>query len=60
LRKNVPEGVLDMLSIPGLKPEKINILHKELGITDLVALETAARQDRLKSVKGLARISQRG
>src|SRR4029453_1364590 len=32
LRKDVPEGVLDMLSIPGLKPEKINILHKELGI----------------------------
>ena len=35
LRRDVPEGVLDMLSVPGLKPEKINILHKELGITDL-------------------------
>ena len=55
LRKDVPEGVLDMLSIPGLKPEKINILHKELGITDLAALEAAAREDRLKSVKGSAR-----
>jgi DNA polymerase/3'-5' exonuclease PolX len=39
--------VLDMLSIPGLKPEKINILHKELGIADLSALEAAAREDRL-------------
>jgi hypothetical protein len=32
LRKDLPDGVLNMLSIPGLKPEKINILHKELGI----------------------------
>src|SRR3954451_17425390 len=43
LRKDVPEGVLDMLSIPGLKPEKINILHKELGITDLATFEAGAR-----------------
>jgi DNA polymerase (family 10) len=48
-----------MLSIPGLKPEKINILHKELGITDLAALETAAREDRLKSIKGLGPAVQR-
>ena len=59
LRKDVPEGVLDMLSIPGLKPEKINILHKELGITDLAALEAAAREDRLKRVKGLGAAVQR-
>jgi DNA polymerase (family 10) len=48
-----------MLSIPGLKPEKINILHKELGITDLAALEAAARQDKLKRVKGLGAAVQR-
>ncbi len=59
LRKDVPEGVLAMLSIPGLKPEKINILYKELGITDLAALEAAARQDRLKRIKGLGAAVQR-
>src|SRR5947207_4498800 len=53
LRRDVPEGVLDMLSIPGLKPEKVNLIHKELGIIDLAGLEAAAREDRLKSVKGL-------
>src|SRR4029434_6483313 len=36
-----------------------NILHKELGITDLTALETAAREGRLKSVKGLGTAVQR-
>ena len=59
LRRDVPEGVLDMLSIPGLKPEKIKILHKELGISDLGALEAAAREDRLKSIKGLGAAMQR-
>ena len=59
LRRDVPEGVLDMLSVPGLKPEKINILHKELGITDLAALEAAAREDRFKTVKGLGSAVQR-
>jgi len=59
LRLDVPEGVLDMLSIPGLKPEKINILHKQLGITDLAALEAAAREDRLRNVKGLGAAVQR-
>jgi DNA polymerase (family 10) len=41
-----------MLSIRWLKPEKIKIIHKELGITDLAALEAAARTDRLKKIKG--------
>src|SRR5437868_4569539 len=59
LRRDVPEGVLDMLSIPGLKPEKINILHNELGITNLAALETAAREGRPKKVKGLGAAVQR-
>jgi DNA polymerase (family 10) len=59
LRREVPESVLDMLSIPGLKPEKINIIHQELGITDLAGLEAAAREDRLKSVKGLGAALQR-
>ena len=48
-----------MLSIPGLRPDKINILYKELGITDLARLEAAAREDRLKSVKGLGAAFQR-
>jgi DNA polymerase (family 10) len=59
LRKDFPESVLDMLSIPGLKPEKIHIIHKELGIADLAGLEAAARAGRLKSVKRLRAALQR-
>jgi DNA polymerase (family X) len=53
MRKEIPAGVLEMLSIPGLRPEKVLKLYEELGITSLAALEEAARADRLKAVKGL-------
>jgi len=59
LRRDIPPGVLDMLSIPGLKPEKINILYKQLGIADLAELEAAAREDRLRNIKGLGASVQR-
>jgi DNA polymerase (family 10) len=53
MRKDIPEGVLEMLSVPGLRPDKVLKLYKELGITSLAQLEAAARADRLKGVKGL-------
>jgi DNA polymerase (family 10) len=59
LRREVPEGVLEMLSIPGLRPEKIKILYEQLGIADLGSLAAAAREDRLKKVKGLGSALQR-
>jgi DNA polymerase (family 10) len=46
MRKEIPTGVLEMLSIPGLRPEKVMKLYKELGITSLAALEEAAKADR--------------
>jgi DNA polymerase (family X) len=59
LREEVPEGVLEMLSIPGLRPDKVLKLHRELGIGSIEELEAAARQDRLKPVKGLGWALQR-
>jgi DNA polymerase (family 10) len=53
LRKEIPAGVLEMLTVPGLRPEKVMKLYKELGITSLAALEEAAKADRIKGVKGL-------
>lgn len=55
----VPKGVLEMLSIPGLRPDKVLKLHRELGIGSVEELEAAAKQDRLKTVKGLGWALQR-
>jgi DNA polymerase (family 10) len=59
MRAEIPEGVLDMLSIPGLRPEKVIKIHKELGIATLHELEAAAKEDRIKEVKGLGAALQR-
>jgi DNA polymerase (family X) len=59
LRKEVRQSVLDMLSIPGLRPDKVLKLHKELGINSIAELEAAARQDRLKPIRGLGAALQR-
>lgn len=59
LRREVPDGVLEMLSLPGLRPEKALMLHKELGIDSLAALEAAALENRLDGVKGLGAALQR-
>ena len=53
MRKEIPTGALEMLNIPGLRPDKVLKLYKELGIASIDELEKAAKEDRLKPVKGL-------
>lgn len=52
MREATPEGVLEMLRIPGLKADRIRKLHADLGIDSVAALEEAARTGRLKALKG--------
>ena len=53
LRQEVPEGVLELFALPGLRPDKILKLHEALGISSLAELEAAAKEDRIRRVKGL-------
>jgi DNA polymerase (family 10) len=52
LRSATPEGLLDMLAIPGLSPEKIHKIYEELEIADVAKLEEAARDGRLAKIRG--------
>src|ERR1700730_2440637 len=54
MRKDIPASVLELLSVPGLRPEKVLNLYDGLGIASLEGLERAARQDHLKNVKVLS------
>jgi DNA polymerase (family 10) len=55
MRKEIPPGVLEMLAVPGLRPDKVLKLYNGLGIASLAELEAAARAGKLRSVKGLGR-----
>jgi DNA polymerase (family X) len=59
MRGEIPEGVLEMLSVPGLRPDEVLKLHKRLGVTSLAELQVAAGQDRIKNAKGLGPALQR-
>jgi DNA polymerase (family 10) len=46
MRADVPASVLELLTIPGLRPDKVMKVHKELGINTIEELEAAVRKDR--------------
>ena len=54
LRAQVPDGLLDMLRVPGVGPKTVRLLHTELGIDSLEALRAAAEAGQLRTVKGLS------
>ena len=52
LRQETPEGLLELMRVPGLSLDKIHKLHAEIGIASLADLEEAARSGRVAKVKG--------
>src|SRR5262249_14369707 len=51
LRESTPEGLLEMLDVPALSPAKIRVIHQELGIETVEALEAAARDGRIAKLR---------
>src|SRR6187551_3531849 len=54
LRAQVPDGLIDMLRVPGVGPKTVRLLHTELGIDSVEGLRAAAEAGQLRSVKGLS------
>jgi DNA polymerase (family X) len=52
LRERFPAGLLEMTRVPGLGPKRARRLYEEMGIDSLEALATAARQQRIRDLKG--------
>src|SRR3954451_13248770 len=54
LRSEVPASLVELLRIPGLGPKTVKQLHDELGVLTMADLEVAAREGRVRSVRGLS------
>jgi DNA polymerase (family 10) len=52
LRAKFPPGLLALTHLPGLGPKRARRLYEELGVDSLAALETAARDGRIRELKG--------
>ncbi|MBI2027016.1 MAG: DNA polymerase/3'-5' exonuclease PolX [Deltaproteobacteria bacterium] len=58
LRKNFPDGVLELLKIPGLGPKKVKKLYTELHIKNVRELEYACNENRLLTLEGFGEKTQ--
>jgi DNA polymerase (family 10) len=50
LRATTPEGLLEMLRVPGMTPARIHLVYETLGIETVEALEAAAKDGRLAAL----------
>jgi len=58
LRAAVPPGLVEMLAIPDLGPRTAARLYEELGIATIEELEQAAREHRIRVLKGFGAKSE--
>lgn len=53
LKKEFPQGILELSNIPGMGPKTAIMLHEKLGINTPEKLEKAARSGKLKTLPGM-------
>jgi DNA polymerase (family 10) len=58
LHASVPEGLFELLRVPGLGPKRVRLLHERLGIANLGELEYACNENRLLELEGFGEKSQ--
>lgn len=59
LRAEFPPGVLEMLDIPGVGPKTVKRLYQQLGVIDITELERAAKEHRIRRLKGFSEKSEK-
>jgi DNA polymerase (family 10) len=58
LKASVPEGLVEMLRIPGLGPKKVKALHDKLEIRSVEELEAACKAGRVATLDGFGEKTQ--
>ncbi len=58
LRDEYPPSMVELTRVPDLGPKKALRLYRELGVKDLDGLEKAAREHRIRRLKGFGEMSE--
>jgi DNA polymerase (family 10) len=53
LKKDIPEGLLEILKVPGIGPKTAKLLYEKLDIQDVVMLERMAHAGKIRSLPGM-------
>ena len=59
LKKETPEGVIDLLEILGLGPKKVSALYRNLSISNIGDLKEACNKGKLRNLEGFGEITER-
>ena len=57
-KAKIPEGLLDMLRIPGMGPKKVKAVYEKLGVKTIDELEQAANENRVAALDGFGTRTQ--
>ncbi|NPC93664.1 DNA polymerase/3'-5' exonuclease PolX [Bacillus sp. WMMC1349] len=55
LKKEVPEGLIPLLKLPGLGGKKIAKLYQELGVSDMSSLKEACEEHKVQGLAGFGK-----
>ncbi len=58
LKNSIPDGLLDMLEIPGMGPKKVKAVYEKLQVASVGELEYACTENRLRDLEGFGQKSQ--
>ncbi len=58
LKKNIPAGLDEILTLEGVGPKKVRAVWQKLGVTTVGELEYACRENRLRDLEGFGDKSQ--
>ncbi len=53
LKKSLPEGLVEMLSVPDVGPKTAQLLYKKLGIESIDEMEKAAKGGTIRGLEGM-------
>ncbi|HDM67331.1 MAG TPA: DNA polymerase/3'-5' exonuclease PolX [Thermoplasmatales archaeon] len=59
LKQEIPEGIIELLEIPGLGPKKVAALYNKLGIKTVEELKKACEEGKLRGLDGFGEITER-
>jgi DNA polymerase (family X) len=58
LKEELPEGVQELIQIEGIGPKRALLLYRQLRLRGIEDLESAARQGRIRGLKGFGKKSE--
>ncbi|MEA3485231.1 MAG: DNA polymerase/3'-5' exonuclease PolX [Candidatus Aerophobetes bacterium] len=53
LRKEFPEGVIELLSIPDMGPKTVKLIYEKVGVKNIEELEALVRSHKLRDLPGM-------